>query len=238
MIRLLYLLFLFFSLTGSNLAIGPLKIKYFLTLILLAWVLSKDRRFFNNKIIMPYIIYLASFAICSFVTSHFDFFRQYLLAVFLSTFVGWRATVILANKDEKLVSIIFWMIIGLGIFDVIVTTAQFFLSASWYEPIEAFFQFKDREELFSDRTFTDDIIGENTSGIFGTAVTNGYFLATCVLMSMYVLFRKKKLIWFALPTFFLFGSFVTQQRSAFAIAMLLLLVMVYQYLKDSSMSKG
>lgn len=223
--RICLYLFLFFQLTGSRLYVGNLMtVRLFLTLVLFVLTLIEERRFISDKVIFLYALFVSVFGLSSAVTGFFDQFCVSVLTYYFAAFVGWRAIVVylrkckIENKDGTQNLILFIIIIGA--LDVAITYSQFINNREWYLPLERFFQFPTAEyyEDALDYQGEQGIMSVFLPGLFGNAIINGYYLSLCSVLSLFFVVKYRKVFLFIIPSLFLFGTFICQERAPLFLA--------------------
>lgn len=239
-IKLVYFLFLFLILTGSNLYLGPITAKYVMGLVLFVLLIIRDHRLIMDRCFRMYCIFIITFflssVVCGFTSSFFvTFFNYYFIA-----YVGWRATNLLVNENEDFAKYVIYIILGIGAFDVLVTLSQMTLNVGWYTPIETLFKFPTREsqiEAMESALRYKEIFSYAITGIFGNAIKNGWYLAVCSVLSMIFVHQKGRIIFYIVPIFYLAGVFACQERSALAAALLMILIFSMRVFKTVSIFK-
>lgn len=228
MTKIFYLLFLFLFLSGSSISIGGIAIRYLVILLLLMQVFLGYKKYPFDKCWKLYVPFILCFGFSCMATNYTGEFVNSLFKQYFMAFVVWLSTVVILTKDRSFVKYIFVVYLLVGIFDVIVTYSQFTFNTAWYEPIESFFRFMTNEE-FSDmgnqKSSYMDVNDGTLQGMFGNGALNGYYLSVCAVLSMLPVIKTKNIFWLILPTFFLFGSFICQQRAPLFISLLAVLTM-------------
>ena len=236
LIKYIYYIFLFLILTGSNIYLGPITAKYVLGLILFLLVLIHDNGIVMDKCFRIYCIFIVFFFLSSLACGYLSNFIVTFLNYYFIAYVGWRATNIMIQRNVDSAKYIIYLILGIGLFDVIVTLSQMTFNVAWYTPIESFFQFKvdeDIEEYAQYKTYLTIPL----TGVFGNAVKNGWYLAVCSVLSTIFIFKYKKVVLYVLPLFFLIGTFACQERSALAAAIIMLGVISLRLFNNFSFAK-
>lgn len=231
--KILYLLFLFFNLSGSNVYLGNLTLKYWFTIVLLLCIFHIDRAIILDKYFKVYAIFIVSLLFSCLVSDHLDFFTNQFSRFYFVAFVGWRATTLIIRKDPNMKMKIIYMTIGIGLLDTAVTLSQFFMTTSWYEPIERVLNFPIYDDYINSlyKFSKEDAFGRFLPGIFGNPVINGYYLALCTTLSMIFVYKTRKVYMYLFSFIFLIGTFCCQERSALGIALVLLFYMSYKFIK-------
>ncbi len=234
--KLLYLLFLFLSFSGSNISIGPLAIRYILLLILFIDIIIIERKVFFEKIWVLYSIFVFVYGVSCVVTGFFDQYFSMLVHKYIYSFFCWFFTVFILTKDYKFAKFIILVLLFIGIFDTLVTVSQFTFNTSWYKPIETFFHFQSSEEYsFQVGSMAEGqgVATNALNGIFDSGTTNGYFLATCCVLSLVYFFKTKKAWLYVFPFLFFMGLFCCQQRGPLMISAAMIILSVYWTFKKA-----
>lgn len=228
---------MFFLLCGSSIHFGPVTIGIFLAGILLLLILFHDKKLILDTPLKLFAVFVISFGISSLITGQMEAFCNTFLRLYLISFILCRATSIAIENNPKAIDTIFYIFLGIGLFDVAVSISQMTFNTQWYQPIYEALQLRHDEEMAEVMAFKSqytDVFSYAITGIFGNAIKNGWFLAVCSCLSMRYVLKYKKLVLLVFPMIYIAGVFACQERSAFLGSILALVYCLYKLYKDGS----
>lgn len=232
---ILYLIFLFLLLTGSNLRLGGVMLRYVFALILIVNAVMIRLRIYIDKTIALFLFFIIVFGTSCLVTGYERaFFTRLYYSYFMSLF-GCVLVIALIKRDASFIKYITYLLLVIGAFDVIVTYSQFIFKDDWYRPIEKLLKlpiWSDMEEAQDYKSVKLEAMDMTLPGIFGNGVYNGYFLSVCTVLSMVFVIRKKNALFYIFPLYYLLGSFFCQQRGPLFISVFVVLLISIRLFKD------
>lgn len=229
------LFFIIAILVLSNFNIGPFTIRVYATLLMLAYIVFNFRKFrrssiipLTNSFIKLYTTFLIIFLFCLIVNgeiTEYDYFRR-LMAFHLVCFVAFFAIKLKVNS-RKHIMMISTLLICILLIDSVLTILQATgNSTSW--SLAEMLSPSNTGEIEDKVSSRDTVLGFSIiPGIFGNVVRNAFYLASLSPLTM--MFFKNNRIYvrlFAIMTLIssLFAIFVTQQRAAFYLLLLVILI--------------
>lgn len=239
-------LFVTCSLVGGSIQIGPTTIRVYASCLLIAYLISKRRKYIyihiNNKPIYIYIVFLLITLFAKLISMSFSgtgidetqvFFKR-LLSLYLVGIVGYYGIGYIATAKTKLRQIFATLVI-IGFFNAIVSYLQYVGNPIGVR-IALIFSSGESEYMQAYLMFSES--AQNTKfvvpGIFGHGAINGYMnSALGILPLCYIYHRNFKLRLWGIVSFLvlIIGSYVTQERSGFG---LLLIFSTYLFYKSTN----
>ena len=222
----------------NSFQVGPFTIRVYATIIMMVVLAVNYLKNRNQSLIAPvsrtevniYIAFLIVMSICLFLNgefSEYDFLKK-LLAYHLPCIVAFFAISSIINSYQAIKHTII-VLCAILVFDEIITILQANgNAAAWgigisLSPLDNISEQADSHEDF--RGFS--VI----PGLFGGVVKNAFYLASLAPLSLTLLNKKKSkinlLIVIALQILSLYAIFITQQRAAFYIYALSLLIFMF-----------
>ena len=217
---------LFFVLTmvfGGVSFIGPVSFRHIIVVIMLLVNLFVCKFMYKDKFISIYFIFVLFYFICSFFTGHISAAIERILSYYFVCYIAYCSTILLITRyrNEKL---LFYLIIGLGIVNAVVTVGQFV-----HNPVAS--QIADYLNL-ADSEYLEEIEGRSViasyfymPGICGV-VYNGYLTMVVSILSAKFQAGRFSIIGFLISVVLLISCFMVQERSSFALGLLLTLYLI------------
>lgn len=232
---------IFFSIvfggTGT-LRIGPFSLRHLCTVILILysiWQYISEPRI-SSAILTPlkyYLIYLAIYTLANVFNGEIISFH------FIQSFVTYHIPCLaillsfpLIIRDEQSLALMTYAIISIYLFNAIITILQYVGNPVAWEIGRMIAEVKedDIEALETISSNQEDLFGFSlASGIIGFVVTNGYIIASFFPLLTRHLYRKINFSWLLDLLFIaigVFAAFAIQQRSAFFLIAVYLVLMV------------
>lgn len=227
MFKIFYILFLFcasvLSLQVYSFFLTPRQ-----TLAVLMFVVCvfEEKKLFLDKFIKAYFLFVFFYGLSSFVTGYVNEFILRLFGDYFVAYVAIWAIKILVTKYDGL-KLFIYTFLTIAIFDGFVTLCQFmgwgFLDA-----------FLNSLQLISYQPYLDNYQGTGADlflrcapGIFSHPVLNAHALAAGTVISTYIACKKNFVLGTLLSIIMLIFLFATQQRTAFAIVLLSISIIVF-----------
>lgn len=226
--KILYVLFIVTTLLyGAWHVMGPLSLRHIMTIIMGFICLLECRRFYFDKYLGLYFIFVVFWELSSFITGYPSEFFHDFVGYVVVTYVAYWATVLLKRKSNSL-QVLFYAIIAIGLLDSAVTVSQAFNVPLFDSILSRLHLTVDNEMYLSRLSREDDLMGFSIPGIFESPVYNGHFLIMSTLFSLSLQKYRFRPIGMII-TFLLFsGLFFCQQRAPFFLSLLLFLFVVYK----------
>lgn len=202
---------------------GPVALRHILAFALIPWIVS-DKRIKFDWVVWMYVVYLFFMTIASIATGY--------LTKFIPTLVGTHITCIIMYMSTKKMmadnggSWILYTLISIAVIDAIVTIAQF-LNLSLARTIANVMRVSliDEADWEQYETYGGAVGGLVAGGLL-RGVKNGYFLCAAVVLSLIHKSEHIKVQNIILCVFFVVALFVTQERAAFYLGILSLVLYI------------
>lgn len=198
-----------------------------MAVIMFAVCLIEDKRFYLDKYLKVYFIFVAFWFFSSFATGYIMDFLHDLVGYVFVAYVGYWATIILKRKYNAL-HILVYTLVFLGVFDALVTVTQ-----SLYVPV--FDSFLERlhlgiedEEFLSKQARGVDMMGMSIPGLYGSPVTNGHYLLVSFIASFALQRYSFKPLGYVFSILIFIGLFFCQQRGPFYVGVLMLFFLLFR----------
>lgn len=216
--------------------LGPFSLRHLSMFALIAFAFIKKPNISMKELSLPsYLFFIGIYAFCNLVNGEFgsEYFVRSLYTYHgpcIALIIGLPAIV----KNKEHVKLFVWALIGLYLFDVVLSVLQFMNSSvAW--TIALAINKTAEEGMENAEMYTNaagGLIGYSViAGIFGFVVTNGYFLATYLpVVTNKINSRKTKDVIIACILLLVcaLAIFLSQQRMAFlSLAIYVLYFMYY-----------
>ena len=207
------------------------QINYIL-LIIICFVI--DKKILFDKYLMLYVIFMFFFFISSILTGFENTFISFFRTKLFTIIPVYWGTKILVKKYDNLYMILIPVII-IGILDSIVTVAQVY-GITFFNPFLNILGTlnEEKSEMMVNNNIT---FGISISGIYSSAVTNGHNLLFMFCLSFMLIKNKLTFIRLLPSIVLLIGIFFCQQRSAFLLSFISLIVYSYIFLIKNMTAK-
>lgn len=205
----------------------PLNILQITTLLMLALCFMIDRKIPLNKYIMLYLVFLFFYFLSSVFTGYTDtFFGNVLPQILISYTVFW-STKILVQRYDTLKPLVIPACVA-GVIDSVVTIFQAVGKPILSPLVVILMQNPEAMDVASDGT-----LGVSISGLFMNPVFNGHALLFCFVCSLFALQGRYKLARLVFPIIIFAGLFFCQQRSAFYLSVLVILIVGWRTMQNN-----
>lgn len=209
----------------------PLNILQIITLLMLAFCIMMDRKIPNDKYIILYSLFLLFYLISALFTGYTDTLLGGVIPQVMVSFTVFWATKILIQRYDTLSPLVIPVVIA-GVVDSIVTIFQ-----AMGQPILSPYIVMLMQNTEALDVANDGMLGASISGLFMNPVFNGHALLFCFVTSLFALQGKHKLITFTSSIVILVGLFFCQQRSAFYLSIIVLIIVGWKYLQKNLKTK-
>lgn len=228
----IYLLFIvsLFLIGQIKMPFLSININILLTVILFSICLIKERHLYNDKYLNYYWYFLFFYALSAIATGYFSHFFHFCYSSVLIAYVAyWSTQIFLKRYDYYFPPLI---LVSIGMLASIVTIFQGIGMPLSHPLLDAVIMDKDQSETLSYDGFNG---GFALSGIYFSPVMNGHYLLFFIFNSFLLFKRKYRLVFYVSAIIIFVGLFFCQQRSAFFISVVSLILLVW-YLGRSSNS--
>ena len=227
MFKYLYIFFLFcVSVLSTQFYLLPLTPRQLMAVIMFFVCLFEEKKFWLDKLFFLYLIFVFCYGLSSLITGYFPDYLKRLIGDYFVAYVALWSVKILITKYKDL-NVFLYAFIVFGLFDGVVTLFQF-LGISYLDA------FLNRLQLISYNPYLDNYQGTGAAmllncppGVFSHPVLNAHALVASTVLSSLVACKKNSLIGSVITLFMLVCLFSTQQRTAFAIGLLSLALVLY-----------
>lgn len=218
--------------------IGPFSIRVYMTVIMLLYLLivSSKKKYLNTTpipkgFLKGYLLFIIFSALALILNGEYDEydFNKWLLANFLNCFVSFYAVDYFIKDTNKLHSFMY-VLIGLIVSNAIVTLLQFIGNPIGNLIAIAFTTSSEVRSSIADGGALVTFGAGLPRGLFGHVFTNGTLLATLGILCLFPIENKQRIksfIFLFLLLFCLYASFVTQERAAFVVFLLMALILFF-----------
>ena len=212
----------------------PINFNILLTLILFIFCIKIERKLYTDKLLKYYWLFIAFYGLSALLTNYFTDFFHFLYSSVLMAYVAYWSTLIIA-RNYKIELILPNIIVIIGVFDAIVTTSQA-LGLHFY--INGLVDVVSmNKELLDTLADSDYNMGVALSGIYYSPVMNGRYLLFFFLTSFLLFKNRLNSLYIFLSLIILIGIFYCQQRSAFFLSILSLIIIILNYNSKSKFLK-
>lgn len=208
----------------------PLNILQISTLLLLTICIIEEQKLPHDRYIVLYFIFLIFYFVSAIFTGHMRSLFGVLPQVLIS-FTAFWSTKILVQRYDTLLPLVFPVVFA-GVVDAVVTILQATGNPIISPVILMLIQNPD-----SISFATDGMLGHSISGIFINPVINGHSLLFCFVCSLFMLQGRYRLLCFLLSLTILTGLFFCQQRSAFYLSIIALLIVGWKMMQNNVTNK-
>lgn len=233
--KLLYCCFVVAILLYGSFYMGPFTPRQLLSIIMLV-VCAKNHCLIFDKVVKAYLVFVVLFIISSAMDGYLGDAISFSIGNYLICYAAYCATSLLYSKERN-INLLYYTIIGIGLFNALVTLTQF-MHINVFESLLASLRLDIGSSNLLDNS-KYNLSGEDSflfsiPGIFPSAVTNGYFSAVAVIASLILSTKQKKIFAFMPWGILLLGCFATMQRTAFFGSVVLSFAFLYKYIKVNS----
>lgn len=237
--NVVYIFFVIATIFYGNLAVvgGFLTLRHIATLLMLALCIKEEKKLASDKYMNYYLLFIACFLVSSMVTGYLSDAIRFVLAFYFVCYVAYWSTKIMVQKTGNS-NLLIYPLLVFGAIDAIVSINQVVGFTNIDRYIELM-KLSVNQNYLDRLSVSDDFMGISVPGIMDNAVFNGEFLMIVTILSLYLQRKKTALIGGLLTIGLLAGSFYTQQRSPFFLALAGCLFICYKvlYTRLSSMKK-
>lgn len=225
---IVYILFVISSIFYGDLIVigGFLTLRHITTILMFSLCFKEDKKVWTDKYFNLYILFVLFFLFSSLLTGYFGDALNFVFAFYFICYVAYWSTRILIEKrgDAKL---LIYPLLLFGVFDAIVSINQVtgFLNLDSYITL---LRFQLSDHYLEQLEYHSDFMGISVPGIMNHPVTNGDFLMVVSIISLYLQRNKLNIVGLVATCILIVGSFFTQQRSPFFIAILFILFVCYR----------
>ena len=227
------LLYLFSVIALGSFVVGPLSVRVYATVLMLIYILVNVKRFkaasvvpISKSYIKLYVAFLLIFFFCLVVTGDLmslGFFKRF-LAYDLVCITTFFAIYLKVNNQNQLKCILLFLLI-LCLFDSCITILQItgqgigWSIGQFIAPVDEAKDYADTHEGLLAISFAP--------GIFSNVVSNAFILASFSPLALFLSNKKGSIIFILMTSVFLVVIFLTQQRAAFYLYLLSLLISLF-----------
>lgn len=209
----------------------PLNILQITTLLMLSFCILIDRKLPHDKYIVLYVVFLIFYMLSSMLTGYTETLFGSVFPQVIISFTAFWATKILVQKYDSIAPLVVPAIL-VGVVDSVVTISQAVGDPIVSPIIVMLMQDPEAFDIASN-----GMLGISVSGLYANPVFNGHNLLFCFVSSLFVLRGRHKLVGFASSIIILTGLFFCQQRSAFYLSVLVLLVIGWKMMQNNLKTK-
>lgn len=230
--RILYTIFIISLLLFGSFYIGPVTPRQVMTVVmfLVCW---KNNELRLDKYFGIYIIFIFGYILAQLFTGYLSEMVRLLLGYYFVSYVAYQSTKLLIRKDGN-ADLLMGVLFIIGVADGLISIGQMYQVPFTHEVSLLFGtnMLGDVYEAMSARD-QDTMMGYTVPGLLG-AVPNGYFLSAITLLCFYNKKAKLTAINLALVLFFVYSTFIVQERTALVACIVLSLFSLYKLLYSHS----
>ena len=225
---MLYAIFIVALLLFGSLYIGPVTPRQLMAIVMFV-VCWRNNALQIDKYFKTYIVFIIGYLIAQIFTGYVAELIRLLFGYYFVSFVAYQSTKLLIRKEEN-ANLLMWILLFLGLVDGLVTVGQMYQVPFTHEisMLLGNSTLSDIYDVMSLRS-QDSMLGYTVPGLLGP-VPNGYFLAAITLLCFYNSKAKLTTINIVLVSFFVYATFLVQERTALAACVFLSLVCLYKIL--------
>lgn len=205
----------------------PLNILQISTILMLALCFMLDRKIPRDRYIVLYFLFLFFYFLSSVFTGYTDTLFDNVLPQMLISFTIFWATKILVQRYDTLLPLVIPASVA-GVVDSVVTIFQAIGKPILSPLVVILMQNPEAMDIASDGT-----LGVSISGLFMNPVFNGHALLFCFVCSLFGLQGRYKLARLVFPIIIFAGLFFCQQRSAFYLSVLTILIVGWRIMQSN-----
>lgn len=224
----IYILFFVSQLLFGAVYIGPLSLRNYMTVVMLATCI-KEGYFKLDRYFGLYIVFIVFFMVACSMTGDIAEAIEKCIAYYLVCYVGYQATKCLIMKYDAKEYLVYTLLV-VGIIDAIVTIGQFLgdsFSFAIFEALKAKGTSEDMLERFANYGTLSGVV---MPGLLG-GVANGYFLSAMCALAFYNKETCLKIYNIALALLFLVALFMVQERTAAFVGALIVIHLFFKQQK-------
>lgn len=227
------LLYLFSVVALGSFVIGPLSVRVYATVLMLIYILVNVKRFkatsvvpISKSYIKLYVAFLLIFFVCLVITGdlmNYGFFKRF-LAYDLVCITTFFAIYLKVNNKDQFKCILYFLLI-LCLFNSCITLLQItgqdigWTIGQYIAPVDEAKDIADTHEGLLAISFAP--------GIFSHVVSNAFILASFSPLALFLSKRKGIVMFILMTCIYLVVIFLTQQRAAFYLYLLSLIISLF-----------
>lgn len=226
--KITYTIFIVSQLLFGSFYIGPITPRQTMAIIMF-FVCWKNNSIKIDIYFKIYIIFILGYIIAQLYTGYVSEMVRLLFGYYLVSYITYQSTKLLFYKERN-TSLLMCILFIVGIADGVVTIGQMYQVPFAHEVSLLFGNNKlgDIYDSMSERN-QDNMMGYTIPGLFGP-VPNGYFLSAITLLCFYNKRAKVTIVNMLLVIFFIFTTFIVQERTALIVCIILSLFSLYKFL--------
>ena len=209
----------------------PFNILQITTILMLILCIMMEQRIPHDRCILIYFMFLLFYLLSAIITGYTETLLSSVLPQLLISFTAFWTTKILVQRYDTLLPLIIPVIIK-GVLDSVVTISQA-VGTPIVSPIIVMLM--QNPEVLD--VATHGMLGFSVSGLFINPVFNGHNLLFCFVCSLFLFQGRYKLVGLVISTIIFVGLFFCQQRSAFYLSVLVLVLMGWKLMQNNLKTK-
>lgn len=211
--KVLYIIFVVICVVYPyNTIMAPITFRHILSLLMLGVCVNEG--FKLDKYLKLYCVFLLFLGVSSLATGYFVTFISKFLGTYIPIITAYAATYLLIKKYNG-ASLLVWLFVVIGVFNAVITIAQF-LHLDFVDTLFTRFHLHYDEEFLERSSTKMNLEGFAIPGLFNYVI-NGYFLSASALL---VLYNKKSylILNLVLWAIVIIASLLAQERTGFFLA--------------------
>lgn len=233
MFKFLYFIFLISIIFGSSVYLGIGTPRQYMTIIMFLYCFVHFKKMFKywNRLLTFYVLFIFCYCIGSFMEGSGNIFIRQFIAFYFVGILAYFTTRYFVQTRGNYSSIINVVLIS-GIVNSIITILQYFGSSVGIALGSIFVDFNNELRYYQFIHMVNGDAGCTYFGLLGDGVSNSFFTMMLPIFSLYYIFEKKssvlmKYVWWTLFVFFLFTSFIIQERFPFLLTSLMTIFIIW-----------
>lgn len=226
--KVLYTIFVIAQLLFGSFTIGPVTPRQVMTVIMLV-VCGRNNAIKLDKYFGIYLVFIVGYILAQIYTGYMFEMIRLLLGYYLVSYVAYQSTKLFIRKTGN-ANLLLVILFFVGIADGLVTVGQMY-QVPYAHEISLLLgnnALGDIYDAMSARS-QENMLGYTIPGLFGP-VPNGYFISAITLLCFYNKKAKITIINLVLVFFFIYTTFIIQERTALVACVVLSLFSLYKFM--------
>ena len=226
--KVLYTIFVIAQLLFGSFTIGSVTPRQVMTVIMLV-VCGRNNAIKLDKYFGIYLVFIVGYILAQIYTGYMFEMIRLLLGYYLVSYVAYQSTKLFIRKTGN-ANLLLVILFFVGIADGLVTVGQMY-QVPYAHEISLLLgnnALGDIYDAMSARS-QENMLGYTIPGLFGP-VPNGYFISAITLLCFYNKKAKITIINLVLVFFFIYTTFIIQERTALVACVVLSLFSLYKFM--------
>lgn len=229
--QVIYTFFIIAQLLFGSVYVGPATPRQIMAVIMFI-VCIKEKSVKIDTYFFIYLFFIYGYVIAQLITGYFSELIRLLFGYYFVSYVAYQSTKLLIKKTGN-ADLLLTIIFIIGLLDALVTIGQMY-QMPFANMINKILcpSIDDTYDTMALRN-QSNMLGYTIPGLFGP-VPNGYYLSAMTILGFYNKNVRLSLTNILIVSFFIFSTFIVQERTALVVAVVLSSFTLYKILRSSN----